>query len=222
MLSVMDEPKQITNKGKTLGLRIVSRREQLGISAADLARAAGLGKNGRSYISRLEDGYYDDPGYSRLKAIATALGVSADWLINGDGGAESEAILTPEAFFSRWLNTDDKVLIAALVDIATGLKEARERGDNLNEDASFQELQAAKQRNTGLLQAVSTAYNKLMKQIVEEMTGETVKATRRDHRLNDLLGGWVTLSDDNKRLLYALYKKLLDTSSLSFYLCCVQ
>jgi transcriptional regulator with XRE-family HTH domain len=52
------------------------------ISAAHLGRLAGLS---RSAVALIESGAREDPGGSTVSAIADALGVSTDWLLNGTG-----------------------------------------------------------------------------------------------------------------------------------------
>jgi transcriptional regulator with XRE-family HTH domain len=65
-----------------LGRAIKKLRQDLGISASDLARASGLS---RSYISYLENGRFKDIGIDKFARIASALEISADQLVIAAG-----------------------------------------------------------------------------------------------------------------------------------------
>jgi transcriptional regulator with XRE-family HTH domain len=66
----------------SISTRIATARQLAGISAAHLGRIAGLS---RSAVALIESGERGDPGGSTVAAIAGALGVSTDWLLNGTG-----------------------------------------------------------------------------------------------------------------------------------------
>lgn len=79
----MAEPKErvlTLETMETVGARIAKLRERRGWTHAELAEKSGLS---RSYITLLEGGRYRNPGGPRIRAIATALGVSADYLLTG-------------------------------------------------------------------------------------------------------------------------------------------
>jgi transcriptional regulator with XRE-family HTH domain len=65
-----------------LGAAIKRIRQELGVSASELARRAELS---RSYISYLESGRFNDVGLDKFARIATALEVSADQLLAAAG-----------------------------------------------------------------------------------------------------------------------------------------
>lgn len=65
-----------------LGRAIKKLREDLGVSAAELARRSGLS---RSYISYLESGRFKDVGLDKFARIAAALEVSADQMLIAAG-----------------------------------------------------------------------------------------------------------------------------------------
>jgi transcriptional regulator with XRE-family HTH domain len=61
-----------------LGMKIRHRREQLGLSQAELARALGITQ---ARISEWESGARTQMSLKNLRSMARALGVSADYLI---------------------------------------------------------------------------------------------------------------------------------------------
>lgn len=65
-----------------LGAAIKRLRQELGVSASELARRAELS---RSYISYLESGRFKDVGLDKFSRLATALEVSADQLLIAAG-----------------------------------------------------------------------------------------------------------------------------------------
>jgi ribosome-binding protein aMBF1 (putative translation factor) len=68
----------------SISTRIATARQLAGISAAHLGELSGLS---RSAVALIESGERKDPGGSTVAAIAAALGVSTDWLLNGTGKA---------------------------------------------------------------------------------------------------------------------------------------
>jgi transcriptional regulator with XRE-family HTH domain len=74
-----------------LGTKIRHRREQLGLSQAELARACGLTQ---ARISEWESGARTQMSLQNLRSLARALGVSADYLI---GTWEDDAGTAPPA-----------------------------------------------------------------------------------------------------------------------------
>lgn len=62
----------------TIGSRVVWKREQLGLTQADLARRMDVAQG---IISRLEHDKIKEPGITFVRSLARALGVTADWLI---------------------------------------------------------------------------------------------------------------------------------------------
>ena len=73
----------MSNIGERLSLGLTA----LSLSGAELARRAGLPN--RHMISRLKSG--DRPAVQHLDAIASALGATREWLVNGTGEAPSWA-----------------------------------------------------------------------------------------------------------------------------------
>lgn len=65
-----------------IGDRVRAERQGRGMSAAELARHAGVSK---SYLSTLENGNHPEPGALPLARIAEALGTTLDYLVRGDG-----------------------------------------------------------------------------------------------------------------------------------------
>jgi transcriptional regulator with XRE-family HTH domain len=64
-----------------LGATVRSWRRYRGLTEAELARRAGLGDNGRSYISRLEHGHFAQINEERMAQLAAALTLSPDDLL---------------------------------------------------------------------------------------------------------------------------------------------
>lgn len=67
----------------SIGERIRATRERAGLSRAELATRAGIAY---STLAGIENG--DQRGATRLPAIAAALSVNADWLLNGKGSPD--------------------------------------------------------------------------------------------------------------------------------------
>jgi transcriptional regulator with XRE-family HTH domain len=68
----------------SISTRIATARQLAEISAAHLGRLAGLS---RSAVALIESGERENPEGRTVAAIAAALGVSTDWLLNGTGAA---------------------------------------------------------------------------------------------------------------------------------------
>jgi transcriptional regulator with XRE-family HTH domain len=75
------------------GDRLRKTRLEKGLGVRELSRLAGLGETGAD-VSRIENGKQGTPGFDKIKALAEALGVSPQWLWDGDGPrVRSEAIV---------------------------------------------------------------------------------------------------------------------------------
>ena len=74
------------------GQRIKALREEKGLSQSELARQCGVAQ---ATISRLESGALQDVQTSTARALARALGVSVDYLINTWGDQERKSELQP-------------------------------------------------------------------------------------------------------------------------------
>ena len=66
-----------------VGRALRAWREERQLSEVDLAMRAGLGANGRSYISKVEHGVIKRPGPDKLKLLARALGINTHVLKQG-------------------------------------------------------------------------------------------------------------------------------------------
>lgn len=75
---------------KTLPERLAWARGAAGLSARGLDRKAGL-HGGHTQL--IESGRRVDPSSETVKRLARALGISIDWLIDGNGMAPSEDAL---------------------------------------------------------------------------------------------------------------------------------
>ena len=64
----------------TLGQRVRHTRELRGMTQQQLAKRAQLDQ---TTVSRIENGFFPDPSSRSINGLAGALGVSADYLING-------------------------------------------------------------------------------------------------------------------------------------------
>ncbi len=62
----------------TFGNRLTQRRTLLALSQAELSRRSGVAQ---ALISRMESGQIQEPGMSTIRSLATALGVTSDYLI---------------------------------------------------------------------------------------------------------------------------------------------
>lgn len=71
-----------------MGDKIKSRREQLGLTQRELAKKVGMNQ---SRISEVESGERKQMSLKNLRAMARALGVSADYLIGTWEDLEEEA-----------------------------------------------------------------------------------------------------------------------------------
>ena len=63
-----------------IGIRARQRRQELGITQRELAEAVGVTKN---FITIFEAGY-KNPSVYTLNQIASELGVTLDYLVNGN------------------------------------------------------------------------------------------------------------------------------------------
>ena len=74
---------------EVFGLRLRSRRRQLGLSQQDLAAKLGMRV---ASVSRYEQGVYHEMTFARLRDIARALSTSTDFLV----GLSNEAGPLPD------------------------------------------------------------------------------------------------------------------------------
>ncbi len=88
---------------QTLAERLKWALDKSGMSQRALGRAAGLPSN--RHIGFLTSGDRDNPELNTIQAIASALNVSLDWLVNGDEPQPDEAALkaTGDAFAAKEL-----------------------------------------------------------------------------------------------------------------------
>ncbi len=77
---------------KTLGSRIRDRRREIGLSASELARRAGVT---RDTLHAWETDQ-SQPRANKLQMVAGVLGATVGWLIEGDGGCGPAPQTTPE------------------------------------------------------------------------------------------------------------------------------
>ena len=83
-----DEPRIRPRSRAGIGLRIQQVRKELGLSQAALAEAIEKrtdSRASRNQVSQWETARAPSPQDSMIKAIASVLGVSAQWLATGDG-----------------------------------------------------------------------------------------------------------------------------------------
>ncbi len=78
----------------TLPERLKWARELMGLSARDLDK---LAKITPGHTASVEIGRRKSPSAETARALARALGVSLDWLVDGNGMAPSEAQLRAQA-----------------------------------------------------------------------------------------------------------------------------
>lgn len=72
----------------SIGERLRQTRLKARLSASALGRRAGLSK---SIVSMIENGDRKDPQSSVVWRLSKVLGVTADWLVSGEGKEPSEA-----------------------------------------------------------------------------------------------------------------------------------
>jgi len=84
---------------KRLGEVLARHRKEQGLSAAAVARDAGLS---RSYLSYVENGKFGEIGIDKLTRLITVLGVSADAVLQEAGylPSQPEGLPEPKAYLS--------------------------------------------------------------------------------------------------------------------------
>lgn len=70
--------------------RIRTQMEALGLTQKELAKRAGLNE---TYIRDLLEGRSQDPKLSKIQAVATALGKTLSWLVDGTDTADVVSIM---------------------------------------------------------------------------------------------------------------------------------
>ena len=86
-----------SDASNTLGGRLVSAREAIGLSTAQLARRIGVKTES---LSAWEDDR-DEPRANRLVTIAGVLNVSPSWLLSGAGEGPSDPLAVTEMMAIR-------------------------------------------------------------------------------------------------------------------------
>lgn len=92
--------KTIYNQGMEYWERVQRRREELGMSREELARAAKLTA---SYIYRIEKGLVATPSHKTLTALAGALGTSVAELAEGRESGRVIEGMTPDDWLTRFM-----------------------------------------------------------------------------------------------------------------------
>lgn len=77
---------------KTLGSRIRNRRRELGLSASELARRAGVTRD----TLHAWESDQSQPRANKLQILAGVLGANVGWLIGGDAGCGPAPQQSPE------------------------------------------------------------------------------------------------------------------------------
>jgi transcriptional regulator with XRE-family HTH domain len=72
----------------TLGKRLLRLRTKAGLSVSELARTAGL--KSPSHIGLIERGERVEIAAQTALALSKTLGVSVEWLVNGEGDEPTE------------------------------------------------------------------------------------------------------------------------------------
>lgn len=78
----------MTGKRDTLGKRLLRLRTKAGLSVSELARAAGL--KSPSHVGLIERGERTEIAAQTALALSKTLGVSVEWLVNGEGDEPTE------------------------------------------------------------------------------------------------------------------------------------
>lgn len=97
MESLEHEAQLASDAGETLGERLVSAREAIGLSAAQLARRIGVTTDSL----RAWENDRDEPRANRLVTIAGVLNVSPAWLLSGGGDGPSDPLVMTEMMTIR-------------------------------------------------------------------------------------------------------------------------
>jgi transcriptional regulator with XRE-family HTH domain len=86
-----DKQREGCNAGgvKTLGERLAFALKLSGMTAAQVARDAGVSTG---YLSRIQAGARENVGHKNLAKIAYALRVSTHWLSTGEGEIEAQGV----------------------------------------------------------------------------------------------------------------------------------
>ncbi len=87
-----------------LGDKIRARRTQLEMSLDDLAKETGSSKG---YLWELENRDNPNPSVDKLTKIATALGVTSEFLLESSQSTPDQEVLD-KAFFRRYQGLDPK------------------------------------------------------------------------------------------------------------------
>lgn len=98
----------------TLGQKIKTLRQQLGLSLDELAEQTDTSK---SYLWELENREERKPSGEKLSRIALELGVTAEYLLNDAAGPDEDVQRT--AFFRKFdrLEDDDKDKIEQMIEL---------------------------------------------------------------------------------------------------------
>lgn len=99
----------------TPGLRIRTRRKELGLRQGELARRVGMAQ---SALSEIEKGESRLPNAEHLIKLAAELGVTQAWIITGKPGGVEVLSADEERLFSRLRQAtpEQRAAIVALVD----------------------------------------------------------------------------------------------------------
>lgn len=89
----------------TIGERIQQQRKSKGLSLIKLSKLSGVSK---TYLSEIESGQKSNPSADVLLKIATALGVSLPYLIQGDQNEDLEDQLVPKTLKEAAMEEDWK------------------------------------------------------------------------------------------------------------------
>lgn len=110
---------------KTFGERVRESRKKLKLTQKQLAKASGMAQ---ATLSDIERG--KNEGSRDVVALAKALKVSAEWLINGEQGGDAEMIAAVNEFVAVYRSITDNgrvLLMNALKGIGMGFRREERR-----------------------------------------------------------------------------------------------
>jgi len=115
LMNFLNPTTKETTMANLLGAKIKELRKEKGLTLEQLAEIIGSGK---SYIWELENKGVKRPSAEKLAAIAKALDVTTDYLLDNEQTEVSEG-LTQEVFFRKLgqLNKGDQEKILDMIDM---------------------------------------------------------------------------------------------------------
>jgi transcriptional regulator with XRE-family HTH domain len=192
--------------GTRIGRNLDAIQRRLGVRDADLARATGISQG---YFTRLKKGEIDEPGYTTLISIASALGVPLAVLVEGATVDVAAVLPAANVYLREKYGLTDSFFIRVLDNFAKVLAQEQNEHGSLAKDSGGRS-------SMGTGGAKNIAY-RLFERMVDRMAeeagygGAEEPPREADPQLAGIVAAWSKMSEEQRKTVHALIRMLAGT-----------